>query len=58
MATFIDKENPLRSADAGFMPAPVHDVFLDSLTQIDLQKRSRSATVHFVQDNAGERRLP
>jgi hypothetical protein len=30
MATFVDKEYPLRSANAGFMPTLVHAVFLDA----------------------------
>ena len=30
MVTFVDKEYPLRSANAGFMPTLVHAVFLDA----------------------------
>jgi len=30
MATFADKEYPIRSANAGFMPTSVHAVFLDA----------------------------
>ena len=30
MATFVDKEYPIRSANAGFMPTSVHAVFLDA----------------------------
>jgi len=30
MATFVDKEYPVRSANAGFMPTLVHAVFLDA----------------------------
>jgi hypothetical protein len=31
MATFVDKECPLRSVNAEFVPTPVHAVFLDAL---------------------------
>jgi hypothetical protein len=30
MATFADKENPVRSINAGFMPTSVNAVFLDA----------------------------
>jgi len=43
IVTFIDKEYPLRSANAGFMPTLVHAVFFGrSLTRIYLQKRNTS----------------
>ena len=35
------------------MPASVHAVFLDSLTQIDLQKHSLSVTAHFAGQRQG-----
>ncbi|MEH2519433.1 hypothetical protein V1279_005006 [Bradyrhizobium sp. AZCC 1610] len=58
MATFVDKEYPLRSANAEFMPTLVHAVFLDALTRIDLQKtqpfRSRAFLRGTDTGNVGE----
>jgi hypothetical protein len=50
MATFVAKENPVRSANAGFMPTSVHAVFfLDSLTQTALQERNHRSRAFCAQ---------
>jgi hypothetical protein len=58
MATFVDKEYPLRSANAGFMPTSVPAVFWTLPTRIDRQIRNPSVAVLFLRGtdtgNAGE----
>jgi hypothetical protein len=58
MATFVDKEYPLRSANAGFMPTLVHAVFLDAplreLTCKYATFRSRACLRGTDTGNAGE----
>ena len=56
MATFVDKEYPLRSANAGFMPTLVHAFFWTPLREIDLQRCNPSVAVLFSRDAYQQRR--
>jgi hypothetical protein len=62
MVTFVDKEYPLRSANAGFMPTLVHAVFfgrpLGESPRKNALFRSRAFLRGTDTGNAGECRLP
>ena len=56
MATFVDKENPVRSANAGFMPTSVNAVFLDApYANLPARTHSSVATL-FARDGYRQRR--
>ena len=56
MATFVDKEYPVRSANAGFMPTLVHAVFLDApLRELPCKNALFRSRAFFARDGDRQR---